>query len=53
MKWRVVEADTSALVAECESAAEAHALARASAVLLIVERSSDDDAIPFLEGGAA
>jgi hypothetical protein len=54
VKWRVVEADTSALVAECESAEEAHALARASVVLVIVERAdADQDDPPFLEGGAS
>jgi len=42
-KWRVVEADTTALIAECATAEEARAIARASAVLLIVEPPPSED----------
>lgn len=46
-KWRVVEADTTALVALCSTAAEAHAVARTTPGAFIVEPPTD------VEGEAA
>lgn len=42
-RWRVVEADTTVLVADCDTAEEARAIARASSVLLIVEPPPTED----------
>lgn len=56
--WRVVEADTSKLVAVFDTAAEAHALAEQyeSRVVIVERQSTADDLHPLAagdEGGAS